>query len=99
MALKIRLRQQGRKNHLTYRLVVTDSRSPRDGGYVEKVGHYDPSLEKDVTMDGDRVQYWLDRGAKLSEKVESLVARAAPGVIVALRERQRRKKMGKKEKK
>jgi len=89
MVLKIRLRQQGRTNRLTYRLVVADSRSPRDGKYVENLGHYDPHMdgEKDATLKEDRIQHWVDLGAELSEKAEALVARKAPGVIKSLREK------------
>lgn len=89
MVLKIRLRQQGRTNRLTYRLVVADSRSPRDGKYVENLGYYDPHMEgeKDAVLHEDRIQHWVDQGAELSEKAEALVARKAPGVIKSLRER------------
>lgn len=95
MALKIRLRQMGRTNRLMYRLVVADSRSPRDGKYLEMLGHYNPHLtgNEDVSVIEDRLQYWIDRGAELSEKVECLVARAAPGVMKALREKQNAKKL------
>lgn len=94
MALKIRLRQQGRTNRLTYRLVVADSRLPRDGKYLEKLGHYDPHLEgdKDATIAEDRIQYWLDQGAELSEKAQALIARKAPGVMKALIEKKEKKK-------
>lgn len=94
MALKIRLRQMGRTNRLIYRLVVTDSRTPRDGKYLEGVGHYNPHIQgnDDVSVVEDRIQYWLDRGAELTEKAEKLVARAAPGVIKALRDKQNAKK-------
>lgn len=90
MALKIRLRQQGRTNRLTYRLVVADSRSPRDGKYVENLGHYDPHMEgeKDAALKEDRIQFWVDNGAELSEKAYALVARKAPGVIKSIRERE-----------
>lgn len=93
MALKIRLRQQGKTNHLTYRLVVTDSRSPRDGKYLEMVGHYDPHVEgnSDITVFEDRVQYWIDQGAVMTEKAESLVARSAPGVTKSIRDRKQKK--------
>ncbi|MEM8727419.1 MAG: 30S ribosomal protein S16 [Chlamydiota bacterium] len=89
MVLKIRFRQQGRTNRLTYRLVVADSRSPRDGKYVENLGQYDPHLEggKDATLKEDRIQHWVDRGAELTEKAEALIARKAPGVIKSLREK------------
>lgn len=94
MALKIRLRQMGRTNRLMYRLVVTDSRARRDGKYLEGVGHYNPHIEgnDDVSVVEDRIQYWLDRGAELTEKAEKLVARAAPGVMKALRDKQNAKK-------
>lgn len=86
MALKIRLRQQGRKNQQTYRLVLCDSRSPRDGKYIETLGWYNPQEsepEKNLNVQGDRVEHWLSQGAILSERAESLVKRGAPDVIVA----------------
>ena len=100
MALKIRLRQQGRTNRLTYRLVVADSRSPRDGKYVENLGHYDPHLEgdSDAALHADRIQYWVDQGAELSEKARSLIARKAPSVIKSLAEKAEAKKKKRSEK-
>ena len=83
MALKIRLRQQGRKNRETYRLVVTDSRAPSDGKYVEMVGWYNPfesKPEMNLSMKPDRIQYWLDLGAQLTEKAHALVAKFAPAI-------------------
>ena len=58
MALKIRLRKQGRNNRASYRVVVADSRSPRDGKYVEKLGWYDPCENKgpDMFFDEERIQ-------------------------------------------
>ena len=69
--------------------MVADSRSPRDGKYVENLGHYDPHLdgEKDASLKEERIQHWVDLGAELSEKAESLVARKAPGVMKSIRER------------
>jgi small subunit ribosomal protein S16 len=89
MALKIRLRQQGRTNRLTYRLVLADSRFPRDGKYVENLGYYDPHMEggKDSEIHEERIQYWIDQGAEMTEKAEALIARKAPGVMKSLRER------------
>ena len=89
MALKIRLRQQGRTNRLTYRLVVTDSRSPRDGKYIENLGYYDPHMDggKDGILHQDRIQHWIDLGAELTEKATTLIARKTPGVIQNLREK------------
>ncbi|PCI78197.1 30S ribosomal protein S16 [Candidatus Aerophobetes bacterium] len=95
MALKIRLRQQGRRNRLTYRLVVADSRSPRDGKYIELLGHYDPHLEpgKDIVVFEERLQHWVDNGAVLNPKVENLVKRSAPDVIKNLRKKTLAKKL------
>lgn len=86
MALKIRLRQQGRNNRPFYRLVLTDTRSPRDGKYIEALGWYNPfeeEQEKSIFLNTDRVQYWLNIGAQLSERAESLVAKVAPSVTRA----------------
>lgn len=90
MALKIRLRQQGRRNRLTYRLVVADSRLPRDGKYLENLGHYDPHHddEKRLSVNEERVDYWLGLGAEITGKAQALVASASPGVIKAWKERQ-----------
>jgi small subunit ribosomal protein S16 len=77
--LKIRLRQQGRKNRQCYRLVVTDIRTPRDGKYLEMLGWYNPFSEtEDCAVKDDRVQFWLGQGAKLTESALSLIARIAP---------------------
>lgn len=84
MALKIRLRQQGKKNFLVYRLVLTDGRKPRDGKYLEVLGWYNPheeTLEKNTFVQEDRVQHWLDQGAVLTEKAEKLLHRGAPSLI------------------
>ena len=83
MALVIRLRQQGKKNRHSFRIVVADRRFPRDGKYVEKLGWYDPFAEsgKDVTINNERMEHWLHQGALLSENVEALVKRAAPEVL------------------
>ena len=70
MALKIRLRQQGRTNRPFYRIVVADARTRRDGKYVESLGWYNPfeaDESKNFALDADRVQYWLNTGAELSE--------------------------------
>lgn len=97
MALKIRLRQQGRTNRAFYRLVVTDSRSPRDGKYVEALGWYNPiesELDKMLLIKDDRVQHWLNLGAQLSEKAASLIKKTAPSII----QEQTEKKVAKKAK-
>lgn len=84
MALKIRLRQQGRTNRAFYRLVVTDARSPRDGKYIELLGWYNPievEDEKKFSLDAERIGHWLNLGAQLTETAESLIRRTAPQVI------------------
>ncbi|MBS4168778.1 30S ribosomal protein S16 [Parachlamydia sp. AcF125] len=84
MALKIRLRQQGRTNRPFYRVVVTDCCSPRDGRYLEDLGWYNPGeteADKNLLIRADRVQHWLNLGAQLTEKTESLVAKAAPSIL------------------
>jgi len=83
MALAIRLRQQGRKNHSMYRIVVIDSRAPRDGKYLEVVGWFNPLAQvEDLRMNlkADRVQHWLSLGAQMTESVEHLVHKSAPSV-------------------
>ena len=84
MALKIRLRQQGRNNRPFYRLVLTDVRSPRDGKYQEALGWYNPfeaELDKSLSVNAERVQHWLNQGAEISARAQSLVVKVAPAVI------------------
>ena len=90
MALKIRLRQQGRANRRFYRLVVTDSRSPRDGKFVEILGWYNPVETKEeltLSVNSERVQHWLDNGAELSDRAEILVKRSNPEIVKNLNEK------------
>ena len=89
MAVKIRLRQQGRKNRQTFRLVVTDIRNPRDGKYLETLGSYDPhSAKLNLQLNTERLNYWLSKGAELSPNAERLVNNVAPEVITALKSQQ-----------
>jgi small subunit ribosomal protein S16 len=86
MAIKIRLRQQGRNNRPFYRLVAADARSPRDGKYIEALGWYNPfeaEAEKNFFMKADRVQHWLNVGAQLTESVKSLIEKTAPSITLA----------------
>ena len=73
MALAIRLTRGGAKKRPYYRIVVADSRSPRDGRFIEKVGTYNPLLAKDsperVKLDNDRISHWLSVGAQPSDRV------------------------------
>ncbi len=83
MATKIRLARGGSKKRPFYRVVVADSRMPRDGRYIEKVGTYNPLLAKDseerVKLDLDRVKYWLGEGAQVSDRVSRFLE--AAGVL------------------
>jgi small subunit ribosomal protein S16 len=71
MATVIRLTRMGRKKSPFYRIVVTDSRKKRDGGWIESIGTYNP-LTNAVTVDEDRLDYWMGVGAKISERVGKL---------------------------
>ena len=95
MAVKIRLRAQGSVRRATYRVVATDSRSPRDGKYIEMLGWYNPLAQGElrVQMKPDRLQYWLDNGAEFSDKVESLMKEAAPSVLQNLRTRMEKQRV------
>ncbi len=83
MAMKIRLARGGSKKRPFYRIVAADSRMPRDGRYVEKLGTYNPLLPKDseerVKMDMERVQYWLGEGAQVTDRVSRMLE--AAGVV------------------
>jgi small subunit ribosomal protein S16 len=86
MALKIRLRQQGRTNRQTYRLVVTDIRNPRDGKYLEMIGWYNPfSTTRDAQVDVERIHYWVGQGAEISPNAQTLLARIAPDLMKEIR--------------
>ena len=73
MSLKIRLTRAGAKKRPYYRIVIADSRSPRDGRFIEKVGSYDPMKKKDdparVTLETEKVQAWLAKGAQPTDRV------------------------------
>src|SRR3954454_1418498 len=73
MALSIRLTRGGAKKRPYYRIVVADSRAPRDGRFIEKLGTYNPLLAKDsperVKLDSDRISHWLSVGAQPSDRV------------------------------
>jgi len=83
MAMKIRLARGGSKKRPFYRIVAADSRMPRDGRYIEKLGTYNPLLPKDsedrVKMDIDRIKHWLGEGAQTTDRVSRMLE--AAGVI------------------
>ncbi|OWU85612.1 30S ribosomal protein S16 [Oceanicola sp. 22II-s10i] len=80
MAMKIRLARGGSKKRPFYRIVAADSRMPRDGRFIEKLGVYNPLLPKDsedrVKMDVERVQYWLSQGAQTTDRVARMLEAA-----------------------
>jgi small subunit ribosomal protein S16 len=77
MSVKIRLRRTGRKKQPTYRIVIADSRSPRDGKFIEVIGQYNPRQgEQALNLQTERVNYWLDSGAQPTDTVRSLLRRA-----------------------
>ena len=72
--VKIRLMRVGKKKQPSYRVVVADARSPRDGRIIETIGNYQPRLEPSgIAIDNDRAIYWLERGAQPSEQVKKLL--------------------------
>lgn len=74
MAVKIRLTRKGKKHQPTYRVVVADARSPRDGRFIEQIGRYDPRQEPSVVeIDNERAAYWLAQGAQPSDQVRKLL--------------------------
>jgi small subunit ribosomal protein S16 len=75
VAVKIRLMRVGKKKQPTYRVVVADARSPRDGRIIETIGHYGPRQEpSQVEINGDRALAWLRQGAQPTEQVQKLLA-------------------------
>ena len=75
--VRIRLRRVGRKKTPLYRIVIADSRSPRDGRFIETIGQYNPRIaEGGLKVEVDRANYWLDVGAQPSDTVRSLLRRA-----------------------
>ncbi len=75
--LKIRLQRQGKKKAPFYHVVVADSRSPRDGKIVEKIGTYDPMTNPaTINIDSEKVASWIKNGAKPTDSVKNLIERA-----------------------
>ena len=73
MATVIRLTKMGRKKKPFYRIVVTDSRKRRDGGWIESIGYYNPLTEPStVKYDAEKLKYWTSVGAKMSERVQAI---------------------------
>ena len=76
MAVSIRLRREGAKNRPYYKVVVADSRSPRDGKFIEIIGTYDPKIPgQNSSLNIERAEYWISKGAQPSDTVRSLIKR------------------------
>ncbi len=93
MAIKIRLARGGSKKRPFYRIVAADSRMPRDGRFIEKLGTYNPLLPKDsedrVKMDVERIQHWIGQGAQVTDRVSRFLEAAG---VVEKKERNNPKK-------
>ena len=88
MATRIRLRRTGRRHQPTYRIVVTDKAAPRDGKFIETLGHYNPRTEPvTIEVNAEKARDWLSRGATPSDTVRSLFKKAGvfapPGATAA----------------
>ena len=84
MAVRIRMKRVGAKNAPYYRIVVADSRSPRDGKFIEEIGAYQPLKKGDnVKLDLERARYWVSKGAQPSETVGSFIKKLAKAAAPA----------------
>lgn len=100
MALKIRLARGGAKKRPFYRIVVAEASAPRDGRYVERVGTYNPMVPKEheqrVTLNAERITYWLGQGAQPTERVQKMLAGAGLAAAPVIREQPKKSAPGKK---
>ncbi|MHB1286819.1 MAG: 30S ribosomal protein S16 [Leptospirales bacterium] len=76
MSVRIRLARHGRRKQPIYRIVVADSRSPRDGRFLEVIGSYNPQNNDEVQFDTERLNSWMEKGAQPSETVGRLIRKA-----------------------
>ena len=76
MAVKIRLRRTGAKKAPTYRVIVADSRSPRDGRFIEEIGYFNPRSDE-LKIDGDKAKTWLKNGAQPTDTVRALLKKSS----------------------
>jgi small subunit ribosomal protein S16 len=84
MSLVMRFRQQGRKNAKTYRIVVAEKKTRRDGKYIANIGHYSPQLEI-LEINKEEVERWLKVGVQLSDKVLAAIKRKCPEALNVLK--------------
>ncbi len=100
MALKIRLARGGAKKRPFYRIVVAEASAPRDGRYVERVGTYNPMVPKDhdqrMTLNAERITYWLGQGAQPTERVQKMLATAGLAAAPVIREQPKKSAPGRK---
>ena len=84
MSVKIRMKRVGAKNSPYFRIVVADSRSPRDGRFIEEIGSYQPLKKGDnFILKLDRAQYWVSKGAQPSDTVASFIKKAGKAAVPA----------------
>jgi small subunit ribosomal protein S16 len=84
MSVKIRMKRVGAKNSPYFRIVVADSRSPRDGKFIEEIGSYQPLKKGDnFILKLDRAQYWVSKGAQPSDTVASFIKKAGKAAVTA----------------
>jgi small subunit ribosomal protein S16 len=84
MSVKIRMKRVGTKNMPAFRIVVADSRSPRDGKFIEEIGTYNPLKKgENFSLKLDRVQYWVSKGAQPSDTVASFIKKAGKAPAAA----------------
>jgi len=84
MSVKIRMKRVGTKNTPVFRIVVADSRSPRDGKFIEEIGTYQPlQKENNFVLDLERAKYWVSKGAQPSETVATFIKKAGRAAAVA----------------
>ena len=77
MAVKMRLRRMGAKKAPFYRVIVADSRSPRDGRFIEEIGYYNPLTNPaEIKIDAEKAKKWMDNGAQPTETVKSLLKKS-----------------------
>lgn len=103
MAVRIRLRRVGSKKNPYYRIVVADARSPRDGRFIETIGHYNPRNKDDLVLDLKKAEEWQKRGAKPTNTVGCLIkglkeqqSQEKKRVVVKTEEKKTKKKVMKK---
>ena len=76
MATKLRIQRRGRKNYPFYQIIVADSRAPRDGKYIERIGSYNPNTNPaTITLDFEKALYWLQTGAQPTDTVKNILSR------------------------